>query len=463
MAAEISICNDISSKESVKYSSNLINFLKENDFYESNEEAKTRERALGRLDFLLKNFVKEIAKKKGENRNIGGRIHTFGSFRLGVHDKGADIDTLCVVPKQITRREFFSRFYEMLENEEMATELSKAEDAYVPVIKMKFMGISIDLTMCRIMLPVIDNKLDLLNDKLLKNLDEKCIMSLNGARVTDKMLSLVPNTEVFHTALKTIKMWAKRRAVYGNAYGYFGGVAYSISMAKICQLYPNYCAYDILCKYFEIYSAWEWPSPVQLVDCADPHYNLKIWDPVKYPADRFHKMPIITPAYPSMCSTHNVSQSTYNVIVKEFQRSVDLIKISESFEDFTRIFDYTDFFKRYRVYVKVTIEAEKEGFKGWSGYVESKIRVLATKIELVENVTLSVPFPKMFTKDEEGSFFIGIEVDKSNTTIKKLYLDEQIKEFTAFLNNWNLKTPDMKITVVANTKKEAREFLKRNQ
>lgn len=50
---------------------------------------------------------------------------------------------------------------------------------------------------------------DLKDDLLLKNLDQKCVRSLNGCRVTDEILRLVPNIENFRLALRTIKLWAK--------------------------------------------------------------------------------------------------------------------------------------------------------------------------------------------------------------------------------------------------------------
>ena len=42
-----------------------------------------------------------------------------------------------------------------------------------------------------------------------------------------------------------------------------------------------------------------------------------------YPADRSHRMPIITPTYPAMCATHNVTASTQMITTEEFKRGMD--------------------------------------------------------------------------------------------------------------------------------------------
>lgn len=65
--------------------------------------------------------------------------------------------------------------------------------------------------MARLALPQIPEDLTLQDDNLLRNLDERCIRSLNGSRVTDSILRLVPNITVFRDALRCIKLWAQRR------------------------------------------------------------------------------------------------------------------------------------------------------------------------------------------------------------------------------------------------------------
>lgn len=54
-------------------------------------------------------------------------------------------------------------------------------EAYVPIIKTKISGIPLDFLMARLALSSIPDDLSLKDDNLLRNLDERCVRSLNGA------------------------------------------------------------------------------------------------------------------------------------------------------------------------------------------------------------------------------------------------------------------------------------------
>ena len=70
-----------------------------------------------------------------------------------------------------------------------------------------------------------------------------------------------------------------------------------------------------------------WPKPVLLRKAEETDLNFQIWDPRVHPSDRFHLMPIITPAYPQQNSTFNVTRSTLDVIVQEFKEGIFAILV----------------------------------------------------------------------------------------------------------------------------------------
>jgi poly(A) polymerase len=116
---------------------------------------------------------------------------------------------LVVVPKHVTREDFFNVLEKMLRQRPEVAELAPVPDAFVPIIKFKWDSISIDLIFGRLALPRIPMDLELADSSILKGLDEACLKSLNGPRVTDEILRLVPNASVFKHALRAVKLWAK--------------------------------------------------------------------------------------------------------------------------------------------------------------------------------------------------------------------------------------------------------------
>lgn len=384
----------------------MIHELKEQNSFESEEEGARRTKALALMQRLTKEFVYRVSLKRhmsdGMARDAGGKVFTFGSYRLGVYGPGSDIDTLVVVPKHVSREAFFEDMVAILREQPELEEIAAVPEAFVPIIKIKLMGISIDLICARLDLAQIPENLTLEDNNLLKNTDEKDQRALNGTRVTDAILALVPEKTVFRHALRTIKLWAQRRAIYANIIGFPGGVAWAMMVARICQLYPNAIAATIVNRFFYIYSMWKWPQPVMLTKIEDGPLPVRIWNPQLYTGDRAHRMPIITPAYPAMCATHNVTASTHAIIKKELERGAKITQeIFDGQLSWDALFEKHRFFHDYKYYMAVmaTSKGDSEQHLGWSGWIESRLRLLVQKLELIPDIEIAHPFNKPFEQE----------------------------------------------------------------
>ncbi|GMI71527.1 poly(A) polymerase 1 [Hibiscus trionum] len=438
----------------------LEKYLQDVGLYESQVEAVRREEVLGRLDQIVKNWVKAISRAKGLNEQLvqeaNAKIFTFGSYRLGVHGPGADIDTLCVGPRHATREEdFFGELHKMLSEMPEVSELHPVPDAHVPVMGFKFKGVSIDLLYARLSLWVIPEDLDISQDSILQNTDEQTVRSLNGCRVTDQILRLVPNIQNFRTTLRCMRFWAKRRGVYSNVSGFLGGINWALLVARICQLYPNALPNMLVSRFFRVYTQWRWPNPVMLCPIEEGSLGLQVWDPRKYPKDRFHLMPIITPAYPSMNSSYNVSASTLRIMTDEFQRGGEICEAMEANKaDWDTLFEAYAFFDAYKNYLQIDISAENDDdLRKWKGWVESRLRQLTLKIERhTYNMLQCHPHPGDFqdkSRPFHCSYFMGLQRKQGVPVNESEQFDIRltVEEFKRTVNMYTLWKIGMEIRV----------------
>lgn len=120
-----------------------------------------------------------------------------------------------------------------------------------------------------------------------------------------------------------------------------------------------------------------------------------------YKGDQFHLMPIITPAYPSMCATYNITKSAMTIIQQELQRGCEITdSVLLSKRPWSDLFTkHTFFTASYKYYISViTTSKTKEAHKTWSGYVESKVRVLVQGLEQHQSIDIAQPFNKGYDR-----------------------------------------------------------------
>ncbi|ORZ03315.1 Poly(A) polymerase central domain-domain-containing protein [Syncephalastrum racemosum] len=453
--------------------------LKRHGMYESQSTATLRLIVLQQIETLTVAFVREACTQFSRTtpdppENLGGKVYPFGSCRLGVQAEDADLDAICVFPSRISREQFFDGLCSKLELMQGVQDVLYIKNAFVPIIKFKCFGISVDLLCASLPMDTVPDDLDVDDSALLMRMDGASIRSLNGTRVADSILNLVPDIDTFRTAVRCIKLWAMRRAIYSNVVGFPGGVAWAIMVARVCQFYPKACASTVVSKFFNIIARWVWPQPVMLCHQEEQYplsSEVQSWDPKRYLHDRQHRMPVITPCFPYMCATHNITSSSLKIITGEAKRAAaitDRIMLGKA--DWDALFEENSFFSDYRHYIQVITSAyEPLVLKKWAGFVESILRHLNTLLENTEGVDLAQIYTDAFdesmrcTSAEEvrnaakgepfsnsgnadstctvhlRSFYIGIQVRRTAVFVepKQLDLTWPIDRFLSLLRTKN--------------------------
>eukprot|EP00428_Durinskia_dybowskii_P042691 CAMPEP_0170270560 /NCGR_PEP_ID=MMETSP0116_2-20130129/35225_1 /TAXON_ID=400756 /ORGANISM="Durinskia baltica, Strain CSIRO CS-38" /LENGTH=585 /DNA_ID=CAMNT_0010521753 /DNA_START=31 /DNA_END=1788 /DNA_ORIENTATION=- len=371
---------------------------------ETAEGMARRQAVLREIEQMFSDWAAGIATESGQSpeeaRRQGMKVTTLGSYRLGVVHPGSDIDTLCIGPPNVTREHFFDTFVPRLERHRDVSECVPIPDAYTPIVKLKMNNVCIDLLFARLataLLPGADPEEMARDDDVLRNMDEKSVRCMNGFRVADQILALVPNEETFRRTLRFVKFWARRRGIYSNVIGFFGGITWSLLVARVCQLYPYYSPSQLVNRFFMLYFQWNWSwqKPVMLCDIVEPRKEpglaeLKVWNPKTNPADRQHVMPVITPAFPAMNSTYNVTETTKRILLEEFRRGLDTMRLVEQQKaDWSKVHEPHPFFEQFRhfLWLEVLVRTD-EVYKKFSGWVESKLRILIMQFESVAGMQI---------------------------------------------------------------------------
>ena len=361
---------------------------------ESRDGLERRERVLNQMGQVCREWIQAVAKSRklppDVVDNAGGKLYTSGSYRLGVHEPGADIDTILVAPAMCHRSDFFGTtnpppssaddpnsssppllqrdpqsLAERIRNHPHVTNFVSVETAAVPILTFDWEGVNIDLLFARIHNSnAIGIDFDIDRDSALDGADSATEKSLNGPRVTNLIAALVSGTsqryQTFLQVVRCVRKWAKARGLYSNKSGYWGGVNINIGVALVLQLYPNACAASVLRRFFLVFKTWRWPQPVLLTKPHDAGYGLPVWTAQASaggPRHHHQVAPMITPAYPAMNSTLSVSRQTLQILQGEFERAHSIVdQLWKHFQqhpqeplDWAPLFQPSDFFIAYPV------------------------------------------------------------------------------------------------------------------
>lgn len=157
-----------------KRTAELMTFLEQNKRFESRADKQHRETVLATLGGILTTWVRNVSLALDppivDPASHRAHLFSFGSYRLGVNARDADIDTVCVLPAHIDHlRDFFGLsaegsdeppetgnvwrnsdrldciLQETIERHPQTQNLVAVSGAYTPILTFDFMGVEIDV------------------------------------------------------------------------------------------------------------------------------------------------------------------------------------------------------------------------------------------------------------------------------------------------------------------------------
>ncbi|KAE8998783.1 hypothetical protein PF010_g17195 [Phytophthora fragariae] len=458
----------------LEQSAKLQSFMDAHFPTESDANITRRSLILAELRSIFRLWVKRVCMDKGVPEDMaadaGGQILVSGSYRLGVNEPGADIDTICVAPRHVTREDFFSSLKDIFLQHPKVSNLVAIEGAIVPILTFDYEEINIDLQIAILPRNSIPENLNILDDHVLVGVDPATEKSLNGPRVTELMIKLTPNRESFISVLRIVRRWAKRRGLYSNKMGYLGGVNWCILVCFINQLYPTAAPSTLLLRFFMVLNNWKWPLAIQLCKTQDANLGLDVWN-ANAGHNRYQVMPILTPAYPSMNSSFNVSTHSLTVMKEEFKRGLTIVQdvLSKGGSEWGPLFEPSDFFAVHQHYLAVEVYAEKqEEEQAWCGFCESRMRKLVESLAynpaLCRIRAYTKKFPLSFVSGGAGEqangdapaqpskfgvcFYVGFDINRRQLRSREVSIDNSVEYFkNNDLYRWNKRTPTMDVRV----------------
>nr|CAD2161084.1 unnamed protein product [Meloidogyne enterolobii] len=387
------------------------------------------------------------------NWNEKSKLLISGSYLLKANTPDSDFDCLVVVPNNGNINNYFYGNSECNLKEKNCFDRSlfcifclhsktnsiAKISGRVPLIKINFMEAEFDLLLVSLPKNSFD-KLIALNEPKIEKVDEAIatyileriggieaknngqLWPLSGYRANLRLYELTVNSrKTFTMLLQTIKFWTKNHYIYGSKFGFLNGSAIAIMTCKIILDFPANSVPFLIKKFFDIYSKWEWPKPVEIIELPNKKYNeirlVLDWFGTKEVYHRhlnqFHvdlypwllehsklQWVVLNPGFPTQNTTFNVNKSTAEILKLEFLEAAEkLIELETIYTKMSPSMAKTFwknwlkgkyFTKKYKHYLSINCMYKPENQtvgQSFCDFVETRIRLqILFSIENIEEI-----------------------------------------------------------------------------
>jgi len=391
------------------------------------------------------NTCRDIAAqglKPGMDEELG-QLLPLGAYHLGVLLADDQVDVVYVTPLHLTLPNTLA-----ILQEKLGAMKSEVEDICLagndgllaaPGLQFKLRGTHIKLLLSHRIpdLPVPSGETVV-----------KHTAGVFAHEVSEKLLASVPDVAIYRQLLRFARHWAKQRGVYGSYFGFMGGTAWAICVARICQMHPQADLAQLAARFFKVLSRWNWQEPLCLLPngiSAQHTPTVSVSDVCRNDAT----ISVLLPVGTSVSATPNVTDTTTKILQKELQhgfrrtQQVELVRAQ-----WENVYSTARFFQRYRHYLELDFMASNPAvFASWLSWGRQQTQNLVRLFESTSSKVVTLrPWPEWIGfKDAEWphacALFVGLHLERGGDTQnearrRSVDLLEPIVKFLEAVSSW---------------------------
>ncbi|AFY57962.1 poly(A) polymerase [Rivularia sp. PCC 7116] len=321
-------------------------------------------------------------------------LQLLGSYRLGVESPESDLDVVCQIPTYLSGDDFLKNVQQRLKG--LCESIQLVLDAKVPLLRLKLEGISLDL----LYTGVDKNWASGINPKPTKS--EMAIIGCWEADFIREFVQEYVPFDSFQWLLRAVRAWAKSRRIYGNNWGFLGGLSWALLSAWSCQYCDkNHTQPDkLLANFFNHLNQYNWRQPIALTD-AGKQYSVQV------PRDL---LPIITSIEPCQNTARNITRSTAEILSGEFARATEMTQeIAAGNLDWSSLFEPINLQQESDIFLNLKlIGNDKQQLEKECGYLEGYI--ISLIIQLENHGIFVRPWAEMYRIQNAASIRLGLKI-----------------------------------------------------
>lgn len=372
------------------------------------------------------------------------KLYPIGAYALGMLLADEEVDAVISLPCNVSLNLLLESLRDAIWLGKTGTEIVSASPDGLfaaPGLRCRFQGAAAS--------EGLRLKLLLAHDiQLPEQRPEALVQSTTGLlarQVSEKLLELVPNQEIFRSLLRFIRCWAKQHGIYGSHAGYLGGQAWAILCAYVCQQNPSIEISELIATFFHSLHCYNWSTPLQLQPSqADPQ-------PAYQAAGPMQTLTIVLPVGMNLLASSQLTDTTKRITLKELRKGRKAVEeVEQSRADWSSVaLKEGWFFQRHKHYLELDFMATNAEVQAqWLNWGMDQIHGLILLFEsMMGNKVTLRPWPDpMEFRDSEWpkaqAMFIGLHLEgrdrdaPDQESSRTFDLREIIVKFFETLTNW---------------------------